>query len=70
MVFSDQHIDHTMNATLFPNARFHDFAAVYRGDLWSDGDAEGRVLADDITADPLARPHRRGHLDADRSPTS
>lgn len=49
VVFSHQHIDHTLNAALFPNARFHDFAAVYRGDLWLDGDAEGRVLADGIS---------------------
>ncbi len=34
VVFSHQHIDHTLNAALFPNARFHDFAAVYQGDLW------------------------------------
>jgi glyoxylase-like metal-dependent hydrolase (beta-lactamase superfamily II) len=48
VVFSHQHIDHTLNAALFPNARFHDFAAIYRGDLWTDGDAEGRELADGI----------------------
>jgi glyoxylase-like metal-dependent hydrolase (beta-lactamase superfamily II) len=48
VVFSHQHIDHTLNAALFPNARFHDFAAVYRGDLWRDDDAEGRMLADGI----------------------
>jgi glyoxylase-like metal-dependent hydrolase (beta-lactamase superfamily II) len=48
VVFSHQHIDHTLNAALFPNARYHDFAAIYRGDLWQDGDAEGRVLADGI----------------------
>ena len=48
VVFSHQHIDHTLNAALFPAARFHDFAAVYRGDLWRDDDAEGRVLSDGI----------------------
>ena len=48
VVFSHQHIDHTLNAALFPNARFHDYAAVYRGDLWRDDDAEGRELADGI----------------------
>jgi glyoxylase-like metal-dependent hydrolase (beta-lactamase superfamily II) len=48
VVFSHQHIDHTLNAALFPNARYHDFAAVYRGDLWQDLDAEGRVLGDGI----------------------
>ena len=49
VVFSHQHIDHTLNAALFPNARFHDFAAIYHRDLWRDVDGEGRVLADDIT---------------------
>jgi glyoxylase-like metal-dependent hydrolase (beta-lactamase superfamily II) len=48
VVFSHQHIDHTLNAALFPAARFHDFAAVYQGDVWRDDDAEGRALADDI----------------------
>jgi glyoxylase-like metal-dependent hydrolase (beta-lactamase superfamily II) len=48
VVFSHQHIDHTLNAALFPAARFHDFAAVYQGDVWRDDDAEGRVLSDDI----------------------
>jgi glyoxylase-like metal-dependent hydrolase (beta-lactamase superfamily II) len=48
VVFSHQHIDHTLNAALFPRARFHDFAAVYRDDLWLDQDAEGRVLGDGI----------------------
>jgi glyoxylase-like metal-dependent hydrolase (beta-lactamase superfamily II) len=49
VVFSHQHIDHTLNAALFPAARFHDFAAVYQGDLWRDDDAEGRHLAEDIS---------------------
>jgi glyoxylase-like metal-dependent hydrolase (beta-lactamase superfamily II) len=48
VVFSHQHIDHTLNASLFPNARFHDFAAIYQGDLWKDEDAEGRVLGEGI----------------------
>jgi len=48
VVFSHQHIDHTLNAALFPNARFHDFAAVYHGDLWLDLDAEGREIGDGI----------------------
>lgn len=49
VVFSHQHLDHTLNAALFPAARFHDFAAIYRGDLWTDDDAEGRELSDSIT---------------------
>lgn len=48
VVFSHQHIDHTLNAALFPAARFHDFAAIYAGDLWTDRDAEGFHLADSI----------------------
>ena len=48
VVFSHQHIDHTLNAALFPNARFHDFAAIYRGDLWLDRDAEEQELGEDI----------------------
>jgi glyoxylase-like metal-dependent hydrolase (beta-lactamase superfamily II) len=48
VVFSHQHIDHTLNAALFPNARYHDYAAIYRDDLWSDSEAEGRVLSDGI----------------------
>lgn len=48
VVFSHQHIDHTLNAALFPSASFHDFAAVYRGDIWRDDDAEGRQLGDGI----------------------
>jgi len=49
VVFSHQHLDHTLNAALFPAARFHDFAAIYQGDLWSDDDAEGRRLAESIS---------------------
>lgn len=48
VVFSHQHIDHTLNAALFPAARFHDYAAVYQSDLWRDDDADGRVLSDGI----------------------
>lgn len=49
VVFSHQHIDHTLNAALFPAARFHDFAAIYQHDLWRDDDAEGRTITEDIT---------------------
>lgn len=48
VVFSHQHIDHTLNAALFPSARFHDYAAIYRDDLWTDSDAEGRRLSESI----------------------
>lgn len=49
VVFSHLHIDHTLNAALFPAARFHDVMAVYRGDLWTDSDAEGRQVTDSVS---------------------
>ena len=45
VVFSHHHPDHTLNAALFPEARFHDHWAIYRGDLWTDRDAEGFQLS-------------------------
>jgi glyoxylase-like metal-dependent hydrolase (beta-lactamase superfamily II) len=44
VVFSHHHPDHTLNAALFPAARFHDHWAIYSGDLWEDRDAEGFEL--------------------------
>jgi glyoxylase-like metal-dependent hydrolase (beta-lactamase superfamily II) len=41
VVFSHHHPDHTLNAALFPDARFHDFWAIYRDDRWDDRDADG-----------------------------
>ena len=41
VVFSHHHPDHTLNAALFPNARFHDHWAIYQDDLWEDRDADG-----------------------------
>jgi glyoxylase-like metal-dependent hydrolase (beta-lactamase superfamily II) len=41
VVFSHHHPDHTLNAALFPEARFHDHMAVYRDDIWEDRDADG-----------------------------
>lgn len=49
VVFSHLHIDHTINAALFPQARFHDFMATYRGDLWTDSEAEGRRLGESVS---------------------
>jgi glyoxylase-like metal-dependent hydrolase (beta-lactamase superfamily II) len=48
VVFSHHHPDHTINAALFPNARFHDHWATYSGDLWlrpeeTDRDLSGSV---------------------------
>jgi glyoxylase-like metal-dependent hydrolase (beta-lactamase superfamily II) len=45
VVFSHHHPDHTLNAALFPNARFHDFWAVYQDDRWDDRDADGFQLS-------------------------
>ena len=41
VVFSHHHPDHTLNAALFPNARYHDHMAIYRDDIWEDRDADG-----------------------------
>ncbi len=40
VIFSHHHPDHTLNAALFSNARFHDHWAVYKDDVWDDR-AEG-----------------------------
>jgi glyoxylase-like metal-dependent hydrolase (beta-lactamase superfamily II) len=34
VVFSHHHPDHTLNAALFTDARFHDFQATYQDDVW------------------------------------
>src|ERR1041385_5488775 len=49
VVFSHHHPDHTLNAALFPEARFHDHWAIYRGDVWTSRDAEGFVLSREVT---------------------
>lgn len=41
VIFSHHHPDHTLNAALFPNARFHDCWAIYKDDIWQDRPAEG-----------------------------
>lgn len=45
VVFSHHHPDHTLNAALFPAARFHDFWAIYQDDRWDDRDADGYQLS-------------------------
>jgi len=47
IVFSHHHPDHTLNAALFEQARFHDFQAIYRNDVWEDRPAEGFHLGPD-----------------------
>ncbi len=48
VIFSHHHPDHTLNAALFPNARFHDFQAIYQHDLWQRRKAEGYQLSPSI----------------------
>ena len=48
VIFSHHHPDHTLNAALFPRARFHDFWAIYRGDSWERRRAEGFALSPSI----------------------
>jgi glyoxylase-like metal-dependent hydrolase (beta-lactamase superfamily II) len=49
VVFSHHHPDHTLNAALFPDARFHDHWAIYQQDVWTDRDAEGFELTPSVT---------------------
>src|SRR5262245_31331391 len=44
VIFSHHHPDHTLNAALFPNARFHDHWAIYQHDIWQSRPAEGYAL--------------------------
>lgn len=48
VILSHHHPDHTMNVALFPNARVHDFWAIYRGDAWQSRPAEGFSLSPSI----------------------
>jgi glyoxylase-like metal-dependent hydrolase (beta-lactamase superfamily II) len=48
VVFSHHHPDHTINAALFPDARYHDHWAIYQGDVWTSRDAEGFELSPSI----------------------
>jgi glyoxylase-like metal-dependent hydrolase (beta-lactamase superfamily II) len=48
VIFSHHHPDHTLNGALFPRARFHDFWAIYRGDVWDGRPAEGFTLGASI----------------------
>ncbi|MFD7732930.1 MBL fold metallo-hydrolase [Kitasatospora phosalacinea] len=48
VVFSHHHPDHTLNAALFPRARFHDHMAVYRDDTWHDRDADGFAVSEHV----------------------
>lgn len=48
VIFSHHHPDHTLNAALFPRARFHDCWAIYQGDSWENRSAEGYELTPSI----------------------
>src|SRR5260370_2497980 len=48
VVFSHHHPDHTLNAALFPNARFHDYWAIYHGDTWEDRPADRYEISPSI----------------------
>lgn len=48
VIFSHHHPDHTLNAALFPRARFHDFQAIYKDDIWERRKAEGFLLSPSI----------------------
>jgi glyoxylase-like metal-dependent hydrolase (beta-lactamase superfamily II) len=48
VVFSHHHPDHTLNAALFLRARFHDFWAIYSGDVWTERAADGFQLAPSV----------------------
>lgn len=62
VIFSHHHPDHTLHAALFPKARFHDFQAIYRGDVWQDREAEGFAVGPSTTL-----LQTRGHTDQDIS---
>jgi glyoxylase-like metal-dependent hydrolase (beta-lactamase superfamily II) len=48
VIFSHHHPDHTLNAALFPNARFHDHWAIYQNDAWESRPAEGYEISPSI----------------------
>ncbi len=48
VIFSHHHPDHTLNAALFPHARFHDHWAIYQGDGWQKRGAEGYAVTASI----------------------
>lgn len=48
VVFSHHHPDHTLNAALFPRARFHDHWAIYQDDRWDSREAEGFALSPSV----------------------
>jgi glyoxylase-like metal-dependent hydrolase (beta-lactamase superfamily II) len=60
VVLSHHHLDHTLHAALFPNARFHDFRAIYQRDRLQRRSAEGFELSRSIKLALTPRPHCPG----------
>ena len=48
VIFSHHHPDHTLNAALFPYARFHDYWTIYKDDTGLRRDAEGYAVSPSI----------------------
>lgn len=48
VIFSHHHPDHTLNAALFSEARFHDHWAIYKDDTWTDRSAEGFAVSPSV----------------------
>ena len=48
VILSHHHLDHTLNAALFPNARVHDYWAVYKNDTMDSRPAEGFTISPSI----------------------
>jgi len=48
VILSHHHPDHTINVGLFPNARVHDVWAIYEGDIWTDREADGAEISEDV----------------------
>jgi glyoxylase-like metal-dependent hydrolase (beta-lactamase superfamily II) len=49
VIFSHHHPDHTLNAALFTEARFHDHWAIYQDDIWIDRPADGFEVSPHVT---------------------
>jgi glyoxylase-like metal-dependent hydrolase (beta-lactamase superfamily II) len=62
VVFSHHHPDHTLNAALFSEARFHDHWAIYQDDVWTDRPADGYELSPSVQLRTTP-----GHTDEDIS---
>ena len=48
VIFSHHQPDHTLNAALFPEARFHDHWAIYKDDMWTDRPADGYEVSPSV----------------------